>query len=79
MDRFIEYDDLTDEPLDYKSERVGEFLEAQKKEIERNYLILSEQEDQIHEKQRVIDEQIGQLCDLERKLVRYGKMASYII
>ena len=78
MDRFIEYDDLTDEPLDYKLERVGDFLEAQKKEIERNYLILSEQEDQIHENQRTLDQQIEQLCDLERKLVRYGKMASYI-
>ena len=78
MDRFIEYDDLTDEPLDYMLERVGDFLEAQKKEIERNYFILSDQEDQIHENQRTLDQQIEQLCDLERKLVRYGKMASYI-
>ncbi len=78
MDTFIEYDDLVDEPLEYKSERMGEFLEAQRKAIEENYVILDYQENQIQEKQRTIDELIKQIFELERKVVIYGKLSSYI-
>lgn len=78
MDKFIEYDDLEDEPMNYKSERMGEFLEAQRKAIEENYVLLDYLENQMQENQRIIDELIIQICELERKIVIYGKLSSYI-
>jgi hypothetical protein len=78
MDKFIEYDDLTEKPLGDKAERLGEFLAAQRKEIEENYIILERQENIIHENQRTIDDLINRICDLERKVVIFGKMASYV-
>lgn len=57
MMEFIEFDGLTDEPLENKVERLAEFAEEIRRQIEKNNLILDRQQQEIYDNEQTINVQ----------------------
>lgn len=72
---FMEYDDLIDEPLEYKVERLGEFAEELKRQIAENNLVLDRQQQEIYDNEDTIREQYNKIERLKRKVLAYERMS----
>lgn len=57
MMEFMEFDGLTDEPLENKVERLAEFAKELRRQIEENNLVLDRQKQEIYDNEQTISVQ----------------------